>query len=82
MAQVDQVTQRNAAAAEELSSTSEEMTSQAEALRALMAFFKLAGAEAAQRPEPAAFPGPARQRDADGGARHAQAATDPGFRRF
>jgi methyl-accepting chemotaxis protein len=41
MASVDQVTQRNAAAAEELSSTAEEMTAQAEALQQLMAFFRL-----------------------------------------
>ncbi|HET9551988.1 MAG TPA: methyl-accepting chemotaxis protein [Anaeromyxobacteraceae bacterium] len=42
MATVDQVTQRNAAAAEELSSTAEEMSSQAEALQQLVAFFSLA----------------------------------------
>jgi methyl-accepting chemotaxis protein len=36
---VDQVTQRNASAAEELSSTAEEMASQAESLQQLMAFF-------------------------------------------
>jgi len=41
MSQVDQVTQRNASAAEELASTSEEMASQAESLLQLMAFFKL-----------------------------------------
>jgi methyl-accepting chemotaxis protein len=39
MGQVDQVTQRNASAAEELSSTAEEMSSQAESLQQLMAFF-------------------------------------------
>jgi len=39
MSQVDQVTQRNASAAEELSSTAVEMASQAEGLRELMAFF-------------------------------------------
>lgn len=43
MAQVDQVTQRNASSAEELSSTAEEMASQAEALGQLMAFFKTGG---------------------------------------
>ena len=48
LAQVDQVTQRNASSAEELSSTAEEMASQAEALDALIAFFKLGGE--AQRP--------------------------------
>jgi methyl-accepting chemotaxis protein len=46
MGQVDQVTQRNAAAAEELSSTAEEMSSQAIALQQLMAFFRLGGKEA------------------------------------
>jgi methyl-accepting chemotaxis protein len=40
MTQVDQVTQRNAAAAEELSSTAEQMTAQAENLQKLMAFFR------------------------------------------
>jgi methyl-accepting chemotaxis protein len=39
MGVVDQVTQRNASAAEELSSTAEEMASQAEALQQIMAFF-------------------------------------------
>jgi methyl-accepting chemotaxis protein len=39
MGQVDQVTQRNAAAAEELSGTATELASQAEALWKLMAFF-------------------------------------------
>jgi methyl-accepting chemotaxis protein len=41
MGLVDQVTQRNASAAEELSSTSEEMASQAEALRLLVAYFRI-----------------------------------------
>ena len=39
---VDQVTQRNASAAEELSSTAEEMASQAESLQQLVAFFRVA----------------------------------------
>lgn len=39
MGQVDQVTQRNASSAEELSSTAEEMSSHAEALAELMSFF-------------------------------------------
>ena len=39
--QVDQVTQRNASAAEELASTAEELSSQAEALRELMGFFRV-----------------------------------------
>lgn len=46
LAQVDQVTQRNASSAEELSSTAEEMASQAEALDELISFFKLGGQEA------------------------------------
>ena len=45
MAQVDQVTQRNASSAEELSSTAEEMASQSEALAQLTAYFKTGGGE-------------------------------------
>jgi methyl-accepting chemotaxis protein len=45
MGQVDQVTQRNASAAEEFSGTSEEMASQAEALQQLMVFFRVNGME-------------------------------------
>ena len=41
MSRVDDVTQRNASAAEELASTSEEMASQAEALQQLMEFFHI-----------------------------------------
>jgi methyl-accepting chemotaxis protein len=41
MSRVDDVTQRNASAAEELASTSEEMASQAEGLQQLMEFFKI-----------------------------------------
>ncbi|MCC2638810.1 MAG: methyl-accepting chemotaxis sensory transducer [Moraxellaceae bacterium] len=40
MTLVDQVTQRNASAAEELASTSEEISAQAEALLGMMAFFR------------------------------------------
>jgi methyl-accepting chemotaxis protein len=43
MAEVDQVTQRNASSAEELSSTAEEMAAQSEGLLQLMAFFKIRG---------------------------------------
>jgi methyl-accepting chemotaxis protein len=58
MGVVDQVTQRNASAAEELSSTAEEMASQAEALQQLIAFFQVRDAERARavaprRPDPA-----------------------------
>ncbi|HSN92280.1 MAG TPA: methyl-accepting chemotaxis protein [Anaeromyxobacteraceae bacterium] len=73
MASVDQVTQRNAAAAEELSSTAEEMTSQAQALQELIAFFKTgsepavaAVAPAARRP---ALPRPAAALEAEAGFR-------------
>jgi methyl-accepting chemotaxis protein len=40
MGQVDQVTQRNASAAEQMSSTAEELSAQSEALLQLMAFFR------------------------------------------
>src|SRR5512133_2252730 len=43
MSQVDQVTQRNASAAEELASTAEEMASQASALQQLVSFFRVNG---------------------------------------
>ena len=42
MLHVDQVTQRNASAAEELASTAEEMSAQAEALSQLVSFFRVA----------------------------------------
>jgi methyl-accepting chemotaxis protein len=55
MSLVDQVTQRNASASEELASTAEEMAAQAEALQQTIAFFNTAGgyvapARAAARP--------------------------------
>jgi len=40
---MDQVTQRNAAAGEQLASTAEEVASQAESLQQLIAFFKVNG---------------------------------------
>jgi methyl-accepting chemotaxis protein len=43
MAQVDQITQRNASAAEELSATAEEMSGQAQALQQLLGFFRIDG---------------------------------------
>jgi methyl-accepting chemotaxis protein len=58
MAVVDQVTQRNASAAEELSSTSEEMASQAESLLQLIDFFKVAEQGRAARTGAAARPVP------------------------
>jgi methyl-accepting chemotaxis protein len=44
MNQVDQVTQRNASAAEELASTAEELSSQADALQRLVGFFRVGAA--------------------------------------
>ena len=48
LSQVDQVTQRNASAAEELSSTAEEMAAQADSMRQVMAFFRTGETAAAQ----------------------------------
>jgi methyl-accepting chemotaxis protein len=53
MGQVDQVTQRNASAAEELASTAEELTAQAESLQQLMAFFRMNGTQEPRSPRPA-----------------------------
>ena len=53
MAQVDQVTQHNAAAAEELSATAETMNSQASELQQLMARFKVSGMESRRDSTPA-----------------------------
>ncbi len=59
MNQVDQVTQRSAASAEELASTAEEMNSQAELLQQLVSFFRLAGhREPAHGPPAHAVAGP------------------------
>jgi len=57
MTLVDQVTQRNASASEELASTAEEMAAQAEALQQTISFFTTVGGAAparmpAQRPSP------------------------------
>jgi methyl-accepting chemotaxis protein len=41
MSRVDELTQRNATAAEEVASTSEELASQAESLQQLISFFRL-----------------------------------------
>jgi methyl-accepting chemotaxis protein len=58
MFQVDQVTQRNAAAAEELSSTAEELSAQSESLMQQVGFFKLGehGAGQGSARLPAAIP--------------------------
>jgi methyl-accepting chemotaxis protein len=47
MTQVDQVTQRNATAAEELSSTAEELAAQSAALLQIMNYFKVSGDDSA-----------------------------------
>jgi methyl-accepting chemotaxis protein len=63
MALVDQVTQRNASASEELASTAEEMASQSEALQQTISFFRTTGAapvvsrKAEPRPVVQRFPG-------------------------
>lgn len=49
MGKVDTLTQRNASSAEELSSTSEELAAQAEALQQLMTFFQLSGDDQSKR---------------------------------
>ena len=46
MVRVDRVTQRNAAAAEELASTAEEMAGQADAQQTLVAYFRVGGVTA------------------------------------
>jgi methyl-accepting chemotaxis protein len=62
MALVDQVTQRNASSAEELSSTSEEMSAQARALLDLVSYFKVEG-EGALAPSRSGLPrSPSEQR--------------------
>jgi len=77
MAAVDQVTQRNASAAEELASTAEEMSCQAESLQQLMGFFRLGGhADHTLRPDRPAPP-PARGLAAPGPAVAPPAAAKP-----
>ncbi len=49
MARVDELTQRNATAAEEVASTSEELSSQAESLQSLIAFFRIGAAHQGTR---------------------------------
>ncbi len=48
MASVDEVTQRNASAAEELASTAEEMAAQAQSLEEVVSFFRVGGSGAQQ----------------------------------
>jgi methyl-accepting chemotaxis protein len=52
LTQVEQVTQRNASGAEELSSTAEELAAQAEALQQLVGFFQVGGSEGAPLNDP------------------------------
>jgi len=52
LAQVDQVTQRNASAAEELAATSEEMAAQAEGLQQLVGFFDIGSEHRVAKPAP------------------------------
>ncbi len=74
--QVDQVTQRNAAAAEELSSTSQELAAQASALRQLMTFFRVS-------PDSKEPPGPALAPEQPGVFPiRPLSAPDAGFQRF
>ena len=56
MTKVDQVTQRNAAASEELASTADEMTAEAEALSALVSRFRVTGIEPSPRVDSGAVP--------------------------
>jgi methyl-accepting chemotaxis protein len=52
MSQVDQITQRNATASEELAAAAEEMSAQAEALRQLSDFFAIEDGGRPSRPAP------------------------------
>ena len=85
---VDQVTQRNASAAEELASTAEEMASQAESLEQLMSFFRVQGIAEVNRPAPRPAPAPAPAAHKSEGNGHKKAAPavlahdDRGFTRF
>jgi methyl-accepting chemotaxis protein len=83
MGVVDQVTQRNASAAEELSSTAEEVAAQAQALQQLVAFFQVREQHGAARELPSPHPHPRAAATALPRPRPAaSAASDAGFRRF
>jgi hypothetical protein len=95
MTQVEKVTQRNASSAEELASTADEMTSQAEALQRLVSFFRDARADesAGERRIGEFQRGADRDRPAPGGRRTPRVATrgnlavvpperDPDFENF
>ena len=83
---VDQVTQRNASASEELASTAEEMASQAESLQQLMSFFRVEGLSDAPVKAKAPAPKPAPKPDGNGHKRAPAlpvlAHDDHGFTRF
>jgi len=81
---VDQVTQRNASASEELASTAEEMASQAESLQQLMSFFHVAGMAdvAVKGPVKTAKPTGNGHKRAPAPALPALAHDDNGFTRF
>lgn len=75
MSEVDQVTQRNASAAEELASTAEEMASQAQGLQQLTSYFRTGTVEEGartQRPAIATAPAPHVSRGPAPGARAAK----------
>jgi methyl-accepting chemotaxis protein len=77
MVQVDQVTQRNAAAAEELSSTAEELSAQSEALMQQVLFFRLSAQQSASMvrvPQAPAVAFSSKQRPSNG--------SDHSFKRF
>ncbi len=73
MGQMDQVTQRNASAAEELASTAEELSSQAESLQQLVAWFKVGAHDTVRVARP--LPSPAAPADL---ARHGQGSNGNG----
>ena len=52
MTQLNQITQQNASSSEELAATAEEMSSQAETLQQLMAFFKMEAGDEKSAPTP------------------------------
>jgi len=93
MTTVDQVTQRNASAAEELSSTAEEMSSQSEALLQTVSFFRINGGNhatvrkngahaAAHRPAAPAAPAASPEHPALPAPKKNGAHADGGFQRF
>jgi methyl-accepting chemotaxis protein len=85
LSQVEQVTQRNASGAEELSSTAEELAAQAEALQQLVGFFRVGGETlpAHVRAALPKLPAPMPRRPATvPSSRNGQDPSDHDFRRF